>query len=59
MLGKLYLVVMAIFTLAHLGPVIGDGDALVHIFEVSNLPVIVTRGLYSKVLTFYKLCCCC
>ncbi|XP_046633108.1 uncharacterized protein LOC124312662 [Daphnia pulicaria] len=33
MLGKLYLVVMAIFTLAHSGPVIGDGDALVHIFE--------------------------
>lgn len=51
MLGKLYLVVMAVFTLAHSGPVIADGDALVHIFEVSNLPVIVTRGLYSKVLT--------
>ena len=46
MLGKLYLVIMVVFTLEHSGPVFADGDALVHIFEVSNLPVIITLGLY-------------
>nr|CAH0113712.1 unnamed protein product [Daphnia galeata] len=44
MLGRLYLVVMAIFTLAHSSPLFAEGDALVHIFEdYDNSNVITSR----------------